>query len=133
MTESRIKISPIWTGAIFGALVGFLVRPSIPLVGQLPLLVVVTRGAFLSGLDILLRPTAEQSFNWMLGGAIVGSVVLGAFTGVLHKSRPAGVPLPRNVEPTTGMPASSCAKCGREFVSGAKFCSRCGGLRISEG
>ena len=72
-------------GAIVGATIGFLVRPSVPLIGQLPLDVVLTRGANLSGLDMLLRSTAEQSFNYMVIGAIVGAVVLAGGKSLLGR------------------------------------------------
>src|SRR6266404_4872391 len=42
-------------GAFVGALLGFLFRPSVPFVGQLPLGHVITRGAYLNGVDVLLR------------------------------------------------------------------------------
>jgi hypothetical protein len=66
---------PIIFGTIIGGLVGFLLRPSAPLIGQLPLGTVITRGGNLTGLDVLLRGTAETSFNYMLLGAIVGAAV----------------------------------------------------------
>ncbi|MGO9239607.1 MAG: hypothetical protein ACLQBJ_02265 [Bryobacteraceae bacterium] len=64
-------------GGIVGAVLGFLLRPSLPLIGQLPLGVVITRGEYLTGLDVLFKSTAEQSFNYMLFGAILGAVLLG--------------------------------------------------------
>ena len=48
-------------GAVLGAVLGFLFRPSVPFVGQLPLDVVLTRGASLNGVDLVLGSTAEQS------------------------------------------------------------------------
>ena len=79
------KESPnkMWVGGTLGggagALCGFLLRPSAPFVGQLAFGTVVTRGANLRGLDELLVPVAQASFNYMLVGAIVG-VALGIIT-----------------------------------------------------
>ena len=66
---------PIAVGAVLGGLVGFLMRPAIPLLGQLPFETVITRGSQLSGFDLLLRSTAEQSFNYVLMGTIAGALV----------------------------------------------------------
>jgi hypothetical protein len=59
-------------GGIAGGLVGYLFRPSVPLLGQLPFEVVVTRGQNLHGLDVVLRGVAEQSFNYMVVGVVIG-------------------------------------------------------------
>jgi hypothetical protein len=74
-------------GVVLGGLVGFLLRPSIPLIGQLPFNTVITRGSDLKGLDVVLKSTAEQSFNYMLIGAIVGGVVLAIVAGMMGKKR----------------------------------------------
>lgn len=74
-------------GAILGGLVGFLLRPSLPLIGQLPFSTVITRGSNLSGIDMLLKSTAEQSFNYMVIGVIVGAVVLALAAGMIGKQK----------------------------------------------
>jgi hypothetical protein len=74
-TEGEILFMALLLGAGIGGLVGFLLRPSVPLIGQLPFETVVTRGSDLTGLDLLLRGAAETSFNYMLVGAIVGAVL----------------------------------------------------------
>lgn len=61
-------------GLALGGLIGFLLRPSAMLVGQLPFEIVISRGANLQGLDSILVPTAQTSFNIMVVGAIVGAV-----------------------------------------------------------
>ncbi len=74
-------------GALVGGFVGFLMRPSVPLLGQIPFSDVVTRGANLQGLDaLLLRNAAQQSFNDVLAGLIVGAVV-GYVLYLLSKKR----------------------------------------------
>jgi hypothetical protein len=65
----------ILVGTIMGGVVGFLLRPSVPLIGQLPFGTVITRGSNLSGLDLLLKGTAETSFNYMLVGLLVGGAI----------------------------------------------------------
>jgi hypothetical protein len=70
-------IDPMATliGAIGGGLVGFFLRPSVPLLGQLPFETVISRGANLSGLDIILRSTAETSFNYLAAGLVAGAIL----------------------------------------------------------
>lgn len=71
-------------GFLLGGLIAFLARPSAFLIGQLPFGVVIARGASLKGLDQMLAPLAQQSFNVMLIGAIIGAiagVVIGYFVG----------------------------------------------------
>ena len=67
-------------GFLVGGFLGFLLRPSVPLIGQLPFFVVMTRGAGLGGLDQVLVPYAQNSFNIVLVGAIIGAVI-GVFVG----------------------------------------------------
>jgi len=62
-------------GLILGGVIGFVLRPSAMFIGQLPFETVISRGANLQGLDKLLVPTAQSSFNMMVVGAIVGAVV----------------------------------------------------------
>jgi hypothetical protein len=65
----------ILIGLFLGGLVGFLLRPSIPLIGQLPFEAVITGGLSLDGLDSLLIPIAQTSFNYMVAGAIIGALI----------------------------------------------------------
>lgn len=74
-------------GFVGGGFIGFLMRPSVFLVGQLPFVTVVTRGSGLSGIDQLLIPSAQQSFNVMVAGALVGAAVAFAASRSLAKSR----------------------------------------------
>jgi len=69
-------------GFLIGGLIGFLARPSAFIIGQLPFDAVITRGASLKGMDQLLVPLAQQSFNTMLIYAIIGGIggiVIGYF------------------------------------------------------
>jgi F0F1-type ATP synthase assembly protein I len=62
-------------GVVVGGLVGFLLRPTVPLMGQLSFITVITRGANLRGLDQLLTAYARTSFNYLVAGIIVGAVI----------------------------------------------------------
>lgn len=61
-------------GGLIGGFVGYLIGTSPPL----SFFDVITRGASLNGLNVLLRPAAEYAFNFMLAG-----IVLGAAAGVV--------------------------------------------------
>ncbi len=71
-------------GFLAGALVGYLYRPPAFLVGQLPFDVVISRGTSLKGFDQMYIPVAETSFNYLLGGGVVGAVA-GAVAALLAK------------------------------------------------
>jgi len=62
-------------GLLFG-LLGYLLRPDAPIVGQLPFHAVVSRGATLSGFEEFLLPAARTSFLYLLAGIVFG-VLLG--------------------------------------------------------
>ncbi len=72
--------------AAAGALTGFLLRPSDVFGEQLPLSIVLTRGSNLHGLNRLLIPLAQRSFNEMAAGLILGAV-LGVVVGALLTRR----------------------------------------------
>ncbi len=81
----------IVVGLLVGGFVGFQLRPSAFLVGQLPFETVITRGANLKGLDALLISTAQTSFNYMLAGAALGAAC-GLAVALLTSRRPASRP-----------------------------------------
>lgn len=60
---------------LVGGYIGFLNRPSVFLVGRLPLEKVIFAGSNLTGIDHVLKTTARTSFNYMLIGALAGLVV----------------------------------------------------------
>ena len=74
-------------GFLVGALVGYLYRPPAFLVGQLPFHVVISRGTSLKGLDQMYIPVAETSFNYLLGGGVVGAIA-GVVAAALLLKRP---------------------------------------------
>jgi hypothetical protein len=73
-------------GFIAGGIFGFLYRPSVLIIGQLPFEVVITRGANLKGVDQVLIPMAQSSFNNMVAIAVIGTVI-GIVAGLLMSKR----------------------------------------------
>ncbi len=69
-------------GFIAGGFIGFLYRPSAFIIGQLPFDVVITRGANLKGIDQVLIPLAQTSFNNMMAIAVIGAAI-GIIIGLL--------------------------------------------------
>lgn len=133
--------SVVWSGGVVGGIVGFLLRPSVPLVGQLPLEAVLTRGGSLNGLDVLLKGAAETSFNYMVAGVLIGC--LGAIIFVKRSSHgsaaskevavPSHSPLSIDSNPPTQASSSDgfCIKCGKALPTAADFCGGCGAQRAS--
>lgn len=120
-------------GFLLGALAGFLLRPSVPMVGQLPFDVVVTRGANLSGVEVVMRSTAERSFNYMLVAAIIGAVVLGIGAGLTAKRESEDTDTrakSASASVVSGPPTSNssrfCTKCGERAATDSAFCGGCG-------
>lgn len=137
-------------GVLIGAFVGFLMRPNVPLVGQLPFGVVLTRGSYLTGVDVLVRSSAEQSFNYMLIGAIIGAIALGALAKSGEKTVARPVPTAGNLPneaaneaaiaemlrsrqskavSTASVVNKFCTKCGNAFSPEVQFCGICGNHR----
>jgi hypothetical protein len=73
-------------GFFIGGLIGFLYRSSAFLIGQLPFDVVITRGANLKGVDQVLIPLAQSSFNNMIAIALIGALI-GIAAGYLLSKR----------------------------------------------
>ena len=69
--KSKLAIA----GFLIGGVVGFLLRPSVPLMGQLPFTTVITRGSNLRGLDQLLLGYARSSFNYVVAGVVLGALI----------------------------------------------------------
>jgi hypothetical protein len=78
-----------FAGCLAGGFVGFLLRPSAFLVGQLPFQHVISRGESLQGVERVMMTMARDSFNIMMSGAVIGliaGVIIGYFAGKM-KSR----------------------------------------------
>lgn len=69
-------------GGILGGLFGYIYRPSAFIIGQLPFNHVISRGKTLKGLDQMLIPIAEKSFNYLFSGILIG-VITGYILGVI--------------------------------------------------
>jgi hypothetical protein len=77
-SSPRTRLNPAvlaLAGLVVGGLLGFQMRPAVMFIGQLPFETVMTRGAGLTGIDQIMRSTAQQSFNVLLVGALAGGFV----------------------------------------------------------
>jgi len=137
----------VLAGACIGTLTGFLMRPSVPFLGQLPLSAVISRGATLRELDQLMAPIAVTSFNYLITGLVLGSAI-GALVSFLLRTLQTSSTQPTSLvvsapqsmqqarpEPGEGMAAAvsenqttgvKCPRCGRQSSNRAKFCAACG-------
>lgn len=133
-------------GFLVGGAVGLLTRPSVPLLGQLPFDTVLSRGAGLSGIDILLKSTAEASFNQMLVVGVIGAVAgaaLGRYFGqqriaaglpqLSHQARRPATTVSVDTSDAGNQLANSptpfCMACGAKLPDAATFCPKCGARR----
>jgi hypothetical protein len=80
----KLKLPAI--GLVIGGIVGFLLRPSVPFMGQLPFDTVLRRGANLHGLDQLLVGYARTSFNYLIAGMLMGAI-MGLIAAVVISSQ----------------------------------------------
>jgi hypothetical protein len=124
-------------GAVVGLVLGFLFRPSVPFVGQLPLGTVLSRGSNLSGMDMILRSVAEQSFNYMIVGAILCAAIMAGVRYVMLQNAARPTTVPASPAPTPPMAAAAtapggnsfCTSCGTPLGDGITFCGKCGTKR----
>lgn len=125
-------------GAFVGALLGFLFRPSVPLIGQLPLGTVLSRGSNLSGMDMILRPVAEESFNYVIIGAILCAAIMAGVRYMMLQNAASPATVPASPSPTPQPIAAAatapggnpfCTACGTPLPDGIMFCGKCGTKR----
>jgi len=109
---------------LLGGVIGFVLRPSAPGIGQLPFETVLTAGSNLQGIDQLLTPVAQQSFKYLVIGVILGGIA-GLIIGTFGQ-RPAA----RHAARTTATVAF-CANCGNAIPDSTPYCPRCGFKRGS--
>lgn len=103
-------------GALIGGLIGFLLRPHVPVVGQLPFSVVITAGSNLTGVEQLMKSAAETSFGYLMLGTLIGLVG----GGVLVETMRLGGPIQLGNRKATRVEAAEAAS------SGSQACSECG-------
>lgn len=72
--EAMLQFSAGLVGFVLAGAVGYLLRPVVPIHGQLDFNTVISRGTNLQGMDQLLKSYAQQSFNYMLLAGIMGVV-----------------------------------------------------------
>lgn len=82
----RSVISRAALFAAVGAVIGFLLRPTDIFGHQLPLGTVLDRGANLHGINALLVPLAQRSFNDVMAGLLIGALA-GAIVGAISGRR----------------------------------------------
>jgi len=124
----RIRLFAL-AGLFVGVFLAFLLRPSAPLVGQLPFSVVITRGATLTGLDEMLKPMAARSFNITIGGAILGSIVgilIARGIGVSNQRQPTGPGTGTLTHHPEIREERECPHCAEPILVKAKVCKHCG-------
>lgn len=76
-------VSLIFIFSVIGGLIGFLLRPAVPLLGQLPFMTVITDGSSLHGMGKIVLPYAQQSFNYIVAGTLIG-ITLGVVVTLLN-------------------------------------------------
>ena len=132
MKRSR-SIRVILCCGIIGGIAGFLLRPSVPMVGQLPFDVVLSRGATLPRWQFTLKGPAEISFNYLVAGVLIGCVVGITFvnasspTSKQHMASSAAAASADTSAPNQKATAHAfCIRCGKALPAGADFCGACG-------
>ncbi|MHB1320923.1 MAG: hypothetical protein ACYCY0_05100 [Acidithiobacillus ferrivorans] len=60
--------------AVLGGAVAYLLRPAVPLIGQLPFSTIMTDGENLHGLERLAQPYAQQSLEYLIAGVVIGGM-----------------------------------------------------------
>lgn len=103
-------------GGLIGAFVGYLFASS-PL---LSIGAILTRGMFLDGIDLMLRPAAEHAFNVIAACGLIGAAAAGGVGMVISNQTPIGGAKPELSELRT------CSNCGAGIPLEMKFCGKCG-------
>lgn len=108
----------IMVGALLGLILGYFISPDIPLIeGKVPFEYAITNGQACEGqgLDELLIPAAQQAFQYMVIGAILGALV-GLGISIMITSGNTNQPNRVRV----------CQQCNAVYDVSVKFCDQCG-------
>ncbi len=73
-------------GLLIGGYIGFLMRPAVPMFGQIPFEYVISMGSQFKGMDEILIPIAQKSFFMTIGGSFIGFII-GVIVGFLIKNK----------------------------------------------
>lgn len=61
---------------IIGVFLGYFMSPNIPLLGnKVPFIHAISGGVLLKGMDQLLKPLAQESFTYIIGGLVIGFII----------------------------------------------------------
>jgi uncharacterized membrane protein (UPF0136 family) len=105
-------------GAVIGGILGFLARPSIPIIGRLPLDAVLTRASTYHGLASgYIHRVADRSLAILILGAVVGGLL--------------GYLADRTAE-RVGGGLRACPHCAEQIRAQARVCRFCGNSVVSE-
>jgi len=119
-------------GAFSGLMVGYLLGPTIPLIGgRLPFFVVLTAGINLTGFDEMLRGLAQQAFATLVVCVGIGCVCGFAVGRVQYRGIAA--PTIRLPQPQAAVVTASsrfCTSCGAALSQDAYFCAACGTKKV---
>jgi len=88
---------------------------------------VITMGSNLTGFEAILKPVAEQSFQYLVAGVIFGGVA-GMLTGRTRRLAPPH-PNPPPYVPPVQTTNAFCQSCGSAVSAAGPFCPNCGNRR----
>ncbi len=99
-------------GAVIGGILGFLARPSIPIIGRLPLDAVLTRASTYHGLASgYIHQVADRSLGVLVLGVALGGVI-GYFADTAAGNAGGGL--------------RACPYCAEQIRAQARICRFCG-------
>lgn len=107
-------------GAVIGGTLGFLARPSIPIVGRLPLDAVLTRAKTYHGLGSgYIHGVADRSLGILVLGVVVGGLIGYIADRAANKIGGGVRTCPYCAEQIRAQ-ARICRYCGKDVTAGAK-------------
>ena len=116
-------------GAAIGSWIGFLLRPSVLMLGKLPFSAIVTRGSQFTGLDQILVPAAQASFNYVVVGAVLGGVATWGFSvwgRTMRSQSLQTLSMRPAAQPSSERQERPCPWCAEPILIQARVCKHCG-------